>query len=85
MPTYSSIFRMKRAYSADLHNDPYFLEDLKADGFKYIRRYDERSFDQVLRRPTIGCMVELFQIPHCRTVPINSPAGKKIINRICYF
>jgi hypothetical protein len=60
-------------------------EFVKSEGYNHIRRYDERSFDQLLRRPTVGCMIELFQIPHCRTVPIDSPAGKKIINRICYF
>ena len=85
MSSYSSMFRMKRISSADLYYNQEFLEDLKADGFKHIRRYDERLFHDVLRRPTVGCMVEVFQIPYCRTVPIDSPAGKKLINRLCYF
>lgn len=85
MSSYSSMFRIKRTYSTDLRNDPYFFEAVKLDGFKYIRRYEERAFHDVLRRPTVGCMVELFQVPYYRTVPINSHAGKKIINKLCYF
>jgi hypothetical protein len=85
MSSYGKIFRMKRAYSVELRNDKEFLEELKADGFIYIRRHDDRSFDQVLRNPTMGCIVELSQLPYYRSVKIDSPAGRKIINRLCYF
>jgi hypothetical protein len=85
MATYSSAFRMKRAYSMDLHNDKELLEELKANGFKYIRRYDNRSFNILLRNPTMGCIVELYQIHYYNCVPIDSPAGKKLISRLCYF
>jgi hypothetical protein len=85
MSTYSSIFKMKRVHSIDLRNNRDFLENLKADGFRYIRRHDDKAFDQLLRNPTMGCIVELYQIPLYRSVRIDSPAGRKIINRICYF
>jgi hypothetical protein len=84
MPSYFSAYRVKRAYSMDLYNDKNFLEQLKADGFKYVRRYD-RPFDNLLRNPTIGCIVELYQIPYYRCVDIDSPQGKKLISRVCYF
>jgi hypothetical protein len=85
MSSYSNIFKMKRAYSIDLRNDKEFLDYLKAEGFIYIRRHEDRSFDQVLRNPTMGCIVELYQLPYYRSVKIDSPAGRKIINRLCYF
>lgn len=85
MSSYSSMFRVKRVYTNDLRNNKEFLDNLIAQGFKYIRRHDERAFYQLLRDPILGCKVEVYQIPYHGTVPIDSPAGKKIINRICYF
>ncbi len=85
MSSYSRIFKMKRVCSIDLRNDKEFLKELMDEGFIYIRRHEDRTFDQVLRNPTLGCIVELYQLPYYRSVKIDSPAGRKIINRLCYF
>jgi hypothetical protein len=80
--SYSQIFKMKRINSIDLRNDKDFLQELLDDGFVYIRRYEDRSFNQILRNPTLGCIVELS---YYKSVRINSVEGRKIINRLCYF
>jgi hypothetical protein len=61
------------------------LEKYKKHGFVWIRKLNQKSFENIVRNPTIGCIVELFIIwqPHC--VPIDSPKATKLINKLCYF
>ena len=54
-------------------------------GFAWIRRLDNRRFEQIVRNPTVGCMVELCVLEHVGCVPLDSPAAKKMLTKLCYF
>jgi hypothetical protein len=64
--------------------DPAIIHLLKTLGFIWIRRYIQ-PLDSFLRTPTLGCWVELFKVQDMRCIPIDSPQGKKLIKRLCYF
>jgi len=51
----------------------------------WIRRDDARRFEEITRRPTIGCHVEVFKVQQLNCVPIQSPYGQKLIRKLCYF
>ncbi len=68
----------------DLQN-PETLEIYRSMGFVWIRQLHDRRFHEIVRNPTIGCIVEMFAIRHADCVQIDSPKGKKLINKICYF
>ena len=61
------------------------LEEMRAQGLVWIRRSTGRSFDSLLRIPTIGCHVELLTVKGLFCVHIDSDAGKRLIRRLCYF
>jgi hypothetical protein len=63
---------------------PEVLAAVKAKGFSWIRRRNP-PFDSITRDPTVGCFVELFSLQHPGCVALDSPAAKKLINRVCYF
>ncbi len=65
--------------------EPRVLELLLMAGFRYIRRYDDRRFEQIVRSPTIGCIVELFILQHPRCVPLDSAKARALIRKKCYF
>jgi hypothetical protein len=76
-------YSKKRIQTQDLQ-DPETLLYLKMLGFVWIRRHIQ-PLNSFLRTPSLGCWVELFKIQDMRCVPIDSPEGKKLINRLCYF
>jgi hypothetical protein len=51
---------------------------LREQGFDWIRPRN-RPWEQTLRAPTVGRMVELLTRPDVRVVPIDSPAGQRLI------
>jgi hypothetical protein len=65
--------------------EPGVTERLLEEGFRYIRRYDDRRFERIVRNPTIGCIVELFFLEHVRCVPLDSAKARALIRRKCYF
>jgi hypothetical protein len=75
---------MARANTLDLQ-DPDILEFYKGLGYGWIRKMTDRPFHQIVRNPTIGCVVELYAVRHVDCVPIDSPKGKKLISKLCYF
>ena len=77
-------FYSKRRLHSITLQDPITLAELKNEGFVWIRRY-HRHLDFVLRDPTLGCVVEVTKAWDIGCVPIDSPAAKKLIRRICYF
>lgn len=80
---YSSLFRCKRIHTGVLR-DPDNLRSLIADGFQWIRRLERPEFHEIVRNPTLGCIVEIFTSYHTSCIRIESPAGKKLINKLCY-
>jgi hypothetical protein len=82
--SYSSLFKCKRIHTY-LLQDSHILEQLIREGYKYVRRYNYVQFHEITRYPTMGCIVEIFTIPHVGCVEIDSNVGRKLINRRCYF
>jgi len=81
---YSDHFRKTVADTYDLQK-PEILESYISKGFKWIRKYNDRSFENIVKDQTIGCTVELFFVKSVDCVRIDSPKGKKLINKLCYF
>jgi hypothetical protein len=71
--------KMIRAYTRDLQ-DKRLLKTYMSLGFQHIRR-----IVSIERFPTIGCLAELCLIPNIGTVPIDSPQGRRLINKMSYF
>ena len=86
MPTcsYSDGFRCMRIETVELQK-PGVVEALLEEGFRFIRRYDQRRFDKIVRNPTMGCVVELFFLQHPYCVPLDSAKARALIKRQCYF
>jgi len=81
---YNRTFGMKRILSTELQNKEKYEKYYKK-GFRYIRRYREENYKNILRNPTVGCYVEIFYTPQQGTVLINSVKGRKLINKFCYY
>ena len=82
--TYSSLFKCKRI-NTYLLQDETILRDLIKEGYQYIRKFNYVQFHEIVRYPTMGCVVELFTVNHVGCVRIDSDKGKKLIRRLCYF
>lgn len=82
--TYSSLFKCKRINSNLLKNDQLFNK-LKEEGFRWIRRVEKIHFHEIVRNPTMGCLVEISTSFQFGSLDINSSKAKKLINRLCYF
>ena len=65
--------------------DPKILNYYKECGFTFIRRHSPVEFKDILRNPTIGCIVELFLQENTRCVSIDSIEARKMINKDSYF
>jgi hypothetical protein len=83
--SYLDMFAATRMWSEDLKNPGVYDLWVRHKGFVWIRPVYDRHFSQIVRNPTIGRNVELFKIQHLGCVPIDSPEGRKIINKICYY
>lgn len=70
--------KMIRVYTRDLQ-DKRLLKSYMTLGFQHIRR-----IVSVERFPTIGCLAELSLVPNIGSVPIDSPQGRRLINRMAY-
>jgi hypothetical protein len=83
MSNYLDFFSKKRMRSTVLQ-DPVILAALKNEGYVWIRRYNVR-LENVLRDPTLGCIVEVMKMRDMGCERIESAAAKKLIYRLCYF
>ena len=54
-------------------------------GYTHIRRVNFNKFEDILRDPTIGCVVELFRHNDVGCVSIHSIKARKLIRKISYF
>lgn len=81
---YLELFQMQRFWSIDLQKQETY-DSVLEQGFKWIRRVNPRRFELITRQPTVGCYVEVFKVRHLNCVPIDSPQGKKLIRKLCYF
>lgn len=79
---YSDIFRTTRAWNLELR-DPVKMAWMRANGYLWIRVL-HRRWEHSVRQPTIGCIVELSVGQYPGSVPIDSVAGRRIINRLCW-
>ena len=70
---------MFRVYTRDLQ-DKRLLKTYMTLGFQHIRR-----IVSIERFPTIGCLAELSLVPNIGSVPIDSPQGRRLINKMSYF
>jgi hypothetical protein len=82
--SYLELFQKKSFWSVDLQNKETY-RNLLEEGYMWIRRDDARRFEEITRRPTIGCHVEVFKVQQLNCVPIQSPYGQKLIRKLCYF
>ena len=89
MPTacqYLELFRVKRFWSQDLLKNPDLLYDLMtSQGFQYVRRVERQHFRDIVRNPTVGCMVEVSVAHQVGSIPLTSPKALRLIKKICYF
>jgi hypothetical protein len=69
--------------STDLQ-DATYLEAVRRSGFQWIR-VRHQSFYNSLRNPTVGRLVELYKRRQIYCVPIDSPKGRRIIQKLCYY
>jgi hypothetical protein len=86
MPTsvgYLEMFRRIETWTYDLQKGDN-LAILQGAGFHWIRRIPQR-FERMVRNPTIGCQVELYQVEHAGCVHLDSPMGRKLVKQQCYF
>ena len=81
---YSDYFRKVWITTSELKK-PGVLAKYKKQGFIWIRKLNNKRFENIVRNPTIGCTVELFFLYDTGCVPIDSPQSKKLINKLCYF
>jgi hypothetical protein len=65
--------------------DPQILNDLLIEGYQYIRKFNYIHLHEIVRYPTMGCIVELCTINRVGCVKIDSKEGQKLINKKCYF
>lgn len=82
--TYSSLFKCKQLHSCLLQNKN-ILDNLKEEGFKWIRRVEKVDFHTIVRDPTLGCLVELSTSFQIGSIDINSRKAKNLIYKLCYF
>jgi hypothetical protein len=75
---------MTRAYTYDLQKFG-VLDSYRERGFHYVRRFNTHNFRDIVRHPTLGCCVELSAMPHPGSVPIDSPMGRRLLKKVCYF
>jgi hypothetical protein len=80
---YSRIFGTKLFLSTELQNRE-ILENLISNGYVWIRQKHIYHFQRLMRFPTVGRWVEVSRSGAGHYVPINSPAGRKLINKLCY-
>jgi hypothetical protein len=71
------------AFTYDLIK-PGALDIYKNKGYTYIRQV-HRAYHLITRNPSVGCIVELSFYKDIGSHPIDSPKGRKLIRRICYF
>jgi len=79
---YKHNFRDNRIVSTLLQNES-ILNMVKSQNKVWVRPL-KRSWENTLRNPILGCILELrtFQTEH--SVHIDSPKAKKLIWNICY-
>ena len=74
---------MLRTTTVELR-DPEVLKKHLDNGFVFIRRL-HYNYNHILRTPTDGCPVELTRLQDVGSFPLDSPAARKLIRRLCYF
>lgn len=79
--TYIRNFSVRTELSSALQN-PDYLDSLLEKGYAWIRPV-KRPWRATLREPTVGRIVEVFVTEYPGTVPIQSPAGERLIWRLC--
>ena len=89
MPTacqYLELFRTKRFWSQDLLKNPDLLYDLMTrQGFQYIRRVERQHFRDIVRNPTVGCLVEVSVSRYPDCIPLSSAKALRMLKKLCYF
>jgi hypothetical protein len=80
---YAKMFGMRRVYSVDLQDDITRKAYYDA-GFKWVRKYNGRSFEHTLRNPTVGSTLEVFVHNDYACAPLYSRAANKLIWKVCY-
>jgi hypothetical protein len=80
---YGRIFGVKTMLSTELQNKVTY-DKLVSDGYVWIKQKHIFQFHNLVRFPTVGRWVELSRTGVGHFVPIDSRAGKKLINKLCY-
>ena len=81
---YSDVFRKRRFWSGEAWKDLTLLDRLLSEGFQYVYPL-ERAWQQSLRSPTVGVMVEVSVLPTCaEAVKLNSIAGRVLLSKRAY-
>ena len=80
---YFSYASLARTTTVNLR-DPAVLQAYIDAGFLHIRQI-HFNYNKILRGPTNGCYVELTRNETVSSLPIQSRAAKKLINRLRYF
>lgn len=79
---YRHNFRYKRIPSVLLQNSE-ILDVLRSSNFVWIKPVS-LSWEQTLRNPILGCVLELLSYQNQNFVHIDSVQGKKLIWNNCY-
>ena len=81
---YSRLFGTKIFLSTELQNKVLY-DKLVADEYVWIKHKHISQFDRLVRFPTVGRWVEVSRTGEGHYVEIDSVAGRKLINKLCYY
>ena len=73
-----------RMLSTELQ-DPFVLHFYMRNGYQWIKMYNDRSYETIVRNPTVGRVVEIYKLYEAGSVAIDSPKGRKLLSKLCYF
>jgi hypothetical protein len=65
--------------------DPGVLKFYRDQGFNWIRRVETKSYNHILRSPSVGCMVEIKTFPDVRCAHLDTQKARRLIKTISYF
>lgn len=83
-PSYLDYYRRTICHNHELLR-PSYKSYMREKGMVWMVRHVISDYNKIVRCPTVGHPVALYKIKVPGAVHIDSPAGRKMIRRICYF
>jgi hypothetical protein len=80
---YGRQFHVRRFRTYDLQK-PGVLATVMALGYRYVRR-SVKDYVDIVRNPTMGCIVEMSYVPMPYFMPLTSREGQRLVKCLSYF